>query len=211
MGVGMTMDYEALGLPEPVTVRRGQSVFEITYLVQNPARYTFEAPQVKRWVEAHSYGAVLNLFAGRTQLKLDEYRVDLDPTVHPDFCGDAFEFVQTTEMRFDTIILDPPWSERKAREKYGGRMIGRFTKLKDHVQRILKPGGRIITVGYSSTGMSASRGFKKVALCVINHGGDHDDAFAVAEDAGKDAIITVEQERVFHGLRHTQCQLELVE
>ena len=170
-------------------------MMEITYLTQPPKRYTFEQPKLREWVEKQCKGKVLNLFAGRTKLNVDEYRVDIDKEVPADFYGDAFEFVSTTEMRFDTIILDPPWSIRKSREKYGGRVVGSFTKIKNVLRRILNKGGRVITVGYSSTGMSKSRGFEKIALAVVCHNGDHDDSFAITEeDYEKDIEVIVEEQ-----------------
>ena len=166
---------------------------DITYIKQPPKRYTFQQPKLKIWVEEHCRGKVLNLFAGTTRLNVDEYRVDIDRTVPADFYGDAFEFVRNTDLRFDTVILDPPWSIRKSREKYNGRMIGSFTKLKNILPRLLNPNGIIISVGYSSTGMSETRGFKKIALCVICCSGDHDDSFAVAEE--KDIEVVVEERK----------------
>ena len=168
---------------------------EIVYLTQPPKKYTFEQPKLREWVEGQCRGKVLNLFAGRTRLNVDEYRVDFDKEVPADFYGDAFEFVSTTEMRFDTIILDPPWSIRKSREKYGGRVVGSFTKIKNVLRRILNKGGKVITIGYSSTGMSKSRGFEKIALAIVCHNGDHDDSFAITEeDYEKDIEVIVEEQ-----------------
>jgi tRNA G10 N-methylase Trm11 len=130
---------------------------------------------------------VLNLFAGTTKLNVDEFRVDIDTTTNPDYCGDAHKFVEDCETaRFDTIILDPPYNLRKAREKYGGRFIGLFTKTKNILPRILKTGGIVITLGYDTVGMSQSRGFEKFAICVICHNGDHNDTLCVVERKIKD-------------------------
>ena len=177
---------------------------EITYMKQPPKRYTFEQPKLKAWVEKWCKGKVLNLFAGKVKLNVDEYRVDIDPKMVADYYGDAYEFVATTNMKFDTIILDPPYSLRKSREKYGGKYIGSFTKIKDALPRILNDGGRVITLGYSSVGMSEKRGFKKIALCIVCHSGDHDDTLAVVEEKEdrialteeKDLIVTVEVKEI---------------
>lgn len=155
-----------------------------TYLCQPPKRYTFEQPKLKKWCEEWSKGKVLNLFAGTTKMNLDEYRVDIDASTNPDFCGDAFEFVTTTTIKFDTIILDPPYNLRKSREKYGGRFIGSFTKIKNELVRIINDGGRVITFGYDTVGMSRSRGFEKVAICVVCHNGDHNDTLCLVEVMG---------------------------
>ena len=158
---------------------------DMIYLYQPPKRYTFEQPKLRLWVEKWSKGKVLNLFAGRTKLNLDEYRVDCNKEMVADFYGDAFDFVSTTMMKFDTIILDPPYNLRKSREKYGGAYIGSFTKIKNELPRILNKSGRVIILGYDSVGMSKSRGFDKIAICVVCHNGDHNDTLCLVEELSK--------------------------
>jgi hypothetical protein len=64
------------------------------------------------------------------------------------------------------------------------------------LRRILNENGRVITVGYSSTGMSKSRGFEKIALAIVCHNGDHDDSFAIVEeDYEKDIEVIVEEQK----------------
>jgi hypothetical protein len=152
-----------------------------TYLMQPPKRYTFEQPRLKLWIEEWSKGKVLNLFAGKVKLNVDEFRVDMDNDMPADFHGDAFEFVMSTPYKFDTVILDPPYTLRKSREKYGGRYIGSLTKIKNNLIRVLNPDARVISLGYDSVGMSKSRGFKKLAICLICHSGDHNDTICLVE------------------------------
>ena len=155
---------------------------EMTYLMQPPARYTFEQPKLKEWIERWCKGKVLNLFAGKVKLNCDEYRVDISPEFEPDVTMDAYDFVRTTPLNFDTIVLDPPYNIRKSREKYGGRWIGSFTKIKNELGRLLNPGGRVIILGYDTVGMSKIRGFRKLAVCVVCHSGDHNDTLVVVEE-----------------------------
>jgi hypothetical protein len=158
---------------------------EMTYLCQPPKRYTFEQPQLKEWVEQQCDGYVLNLFAGKVRLEeVDELRVDIDPDTPADYHMDAYEFVMREQERgtiYDTVLLDPPYNLRKSREKYDGRWIGAFTKIKNVLPSILAPEGRVITLGYDTVGMSKSRGFEKIAVCVVCHGGDHNDTLVVVE------------------------------
>ena len=154
---------------------------KFTYLIQPPKKYTFEQPELLRWTVQNCRGAVLNLFAGKTPLGIKEYRVDIDASLAPDHVGDAHKFILTTEMRFDTIILDPPYNLRKAREKYNGGYVGSMRKLKADLARVLNPGGRVISFGFDSVGMGARRGFEKVALCVVCHNGDHNDTICLVE------------------------------
>lgn len=162
---------------------------DLIYLNQPPRKYTFEQPKLRQWVEKWCKGKVLNLFAGKTKLNIDEYRVDIDKEMVADYYGDAYEFVKNTKMKFDTIILDPPYNLRKAREKYKGNYIGSFTKIKNELSKLLGIEGRIITLGYDSIGMSKSRGFSKIAICLICHNGDHQDTIGVIEEKIQDELF----------------------
>lgn len=155
---------------------------DFTYLKQPPRKYTFEQPKLKKWVESYCKDKVLNLFAGRVILDVDETRVDIDDDMQADYYMDAYDFVKNCDEKFDTIVLDPPYNIRKAREKYDGNWIGSFTKIKNALPNILNSNGRVITLGYSSVGMSESRGFKKIAICLVCHSGDFNDTIGVVEE-----------------------------
>lgn len=157
----------------------------MTYLCQPPKKWTFEQPKLKEYVESWCDGEVLNLFAGKVKLNINEYRVDISTEYSPDTVVDAYEFVQSCiqdATKYNTILLDPPYNLRKAREKYDGKYIGSFTKIKNELSNLLDKGGRVITLGYDTVGMSKSRGFKKIAVCVICHNGDHNDTLCVIEE-----------------------------
>jgi hypothetical protein len=159
---------------------------EFTYLTQPPKRYTFQQPKLKEWIEKNSYGRVLNLFAGLIKLNVDsEIRVDVSEDMDADYYMDAYEFVKMAAdkgMEFDTIILDPPYNIRKSREKYNGKYIGSFTKIKNELTKILSDRGIIISLGYDSVGMSKKRAFRKKAICLVCHGGDHNDTICLVEE-----------------------------
>ena len=156
---------------------------DFEYLAQPPKKWTFEQPKLKLYIEKWCKGKVLNLFAGKTKLNVDEFRVDSSDEFKPDWLGDAMEFVKTTNMKFDTIILDPPYSLRKSYEKYKGHYIGsKWTQIKRALVRVCNPNCRVISLGYNSQGMSKSNGFKKIAICLICHNGDHNDTIVLVED-----------------------------
>lgn len=156
------------------------------YILQPPKKWTFEQPKLKKWTEENSKGKVLNLFAGKTKLNLNEYRIDLNDEFKPDYVGDCYEFVLYAiekKIKFDTIIFDPPYNLRKSREKYGeNRYIGSLTKLKNILPRILNLNGWVLSYGYDSVGMSKSRGFKKISICLVCHNGDHNDTICLKEE-----------------------------
>lgn len=156
---------------------------DFTYLTQPPRSYTFEQPKLKLWVEKWCRGKVLNLFGGSTRLRVDEISNDIDINMKTDFHMDVIEFVEGWKKEpFDTIILDPPYNWRKAKEKYEGRMIGKYPQLKNKLLSIIEKDARVITFGYDTVGMSKSRGFEKIAICLVCHGGDHHDTLCLVEE-----------------------------
>jgi hypothetical protein len=140
-------------------------------------------PQLKTFIESKCIGRVLNLFAGKNRLNVDETRVDVDPEMPADYHIDAADFIDTWDkFSFDTVVLDPPYNVRKSREKYGGRHIGKYKIIKDNLHKVLSPNARVISLGYDSVGMSFSRGFIKSHICLICHGGDHNDTICLVEE-----------------------------
>jgi len=159
---------------------------QFEYLCQPPKKWTFEQPKLKKWVEGWCGKEVLNLFAGKTKLDSLETRVDISTDAIAHFYMDCRDFVSrwdTVEFfKFDSVILDPPYTWRKAKEKYGGKMIGQYPQLKDELLDILTTNARVISLGWDTVGMSKSRGFKKIAVCVVCHGGDHRDTLCLVEE-----------------------------
>jgi len=153
------------------------------YLKQPNNRWTFKMPRLKVWVESWCKGKVLNLFAGKIRLNVDEFRVDSNNEFKPDHLGDALEFLKTTKMKFDTIIIDAPYSLRKAYEKYKGHYIGStWTQVRRAVPRVCNKGARVISFGYNSQGMAKVLGFKKLAICLVCHSGDINDTICTVEE-----------------------------
>lgn len=159
----------------------------MTELFLEPAisrQWTFDEPIVKQRVEENCNGLVLNLFAGKNRLNCKEYRVDVSEEFSPDFLGDAEKFVHVcidNNIKFDTIIYDPPWNERKARELYNGKYIGKFTRYKEDIVRILNPNGRILTLGYKITNWGKKRGFEIEKVYIFNPSGDINPFFLSVE------------------------------
>ena len=138
----------------------------------NLRRYTFESPKIRKWVESRAKRGALNLFAGRTLLSIPELRVDLDMSMNAHICQDALDFVREWHgKKFNSIILDPPYSYRKSMEMYNGHLNSRFKMLADEIPRILNKDGIVISFGYHSTFLGRTRGFELQELCIFAHGG----------------------------------------
>jgi len=145
-------------------------------------RYTFEIAKIRKWVETRCEGKVLNLFAGRVELNVDEIRNDIRKEMPAQYHKDALEFIQTwRKENFDTIILDSPYSYRKSMEMYDGAIRSPFKAVKDLIPSILNNWGRVITFGYHSISMGKNRGFDQEEILLINHGGAIHDTIAIVE------------------------------
>jgi len=159
---------------------------KMTHMKTPIHRYTFNSKKLRTWVEENVEGRVLNLFAGKTRLSetscINEVRNDIDTTMDADFHFDAVWFCRTwSGDKFNTIILDPPYSYRKSMEKYNGKVSSPFNQLKDEVVRILEPGGIVMTFGYHSVSMGNKRGFEVEHILLVSHGGAIHDTIGTIE------------------------------
>jgi len=155
---------------------------KFTYMKVPLHKYTFKAKQIKEWVEDNCEGKVLNLFAGKVKLDVQEIRNDIRENMPSDYHMDALEFVETWKGGlFNTVVLDPPYAYRKSMEMYEGAVSSPFNRLKDKIPTILTPNGIVITFGYHSNVMGESRGFWQEHICLMSHGGAIHDTIAAIE------------------------------
>ena len=59
--------------------------------------------------------------------------------------------------KFDTVILDPPYSYRKSMEMYNGNLNSKFKLIADNLPRIVTLTARIISFGYHSSFFGLTR------------------------------------------------------
>ena len=157
-------------------------MLKFTYMKTPLHKYTFKNKRIREWVEQNVEGRVLNLFAGITKLDCNETRVDLDETMVADYYMDALKFCKTWEgEKFDTVLLDSPYSVRKSMEMYNGKIQSPFNATKDAILRILNPNGIVITFGYHSNSMGKVRGFEQEHILLMSHGGAIHDTIAIIE------------------------------
>jgi len=155
---------------------------ELELIRTNLRRYTFESPKIKKWVESNCYGRVLNLFAGKTKLNVEEVRNDIDPTMNATYHLEALDFVlRYRGPKFDTVLLDSPYSYRKSMEMYNGNLNSRFKLIADNLYRIITVDTKIISFGYHSTFMGNKRGYELLKMCIFAHGGAQHCTIAIIE------------------------------
>lgn len=107
---------------------------------------------------------------------------DINPDFNPDSQLDAYDLSkwQDLEETFDTVVFDPPYTAYQAVKTYK-RKAQLVSHARDVVEFVLKPHGRVISLGFNSTGMSESRGFSKESLALVNCGGSHNDFILLSE------------------------------
>jgi hypothetical protein len=148
--------------------------------IRTPLRsFTFESPAIKKYVEDNCEGKVLNLFAGKVKLSIDEFRVDLDKTYKPDFIGDAYEYIKNCKAKFDMVLLDPPYSYRKSMEYYNGNYTSKFKLIADEIKKLgIK---KVISFGYHTTFMGKIRGYELKKICILGHSGAQHATLVITE------------------------------
>lgn len=125
------------------------------------------------------------MFAGETKLNINETRNDVNLEIPADHHKDALAFVEEwTGNKFDTILIDPPYSYRKSIEMYKGNYSSKFKRIADNVPNILSSDGKVISFGYHSTFMGKKRGFELEKLCVFAHGGAQHCTIGIIETRG---------------------------
>jgi len=156
----------------------------IEYMKVPLHKYTFKPRPMREWVECVCEGKTLNLFAGPTRLEINETTNDIDDTFKCDYNKDAIELIELlrdNDKKFNTIILDPPYSYRKSMEMYKGNVNSKFNLLKDLILTILDKNGIVITFGYHSISMGSSREFDVEKILLMYHGGAIHDTIATVE------------------------------
>lgn len=165
-----------------------------------PNASTFSIKPIQAILKQHcTYGLWLDPFARNSIIRTiapacEWITNDLNPTCASDTHMEALTFLQCFPASYvDGVVYDPPYSPRQITECY--QSIGKkatmqdtqsafWAKQKNHVSRIIRPGGLAIGFGWNTQGMGKGRGFELLEVHIIPHGGNHNDT-----------LITIEQKK----------------
>jgi hypothetical protein len=116
---------------------------------------------------------------------------DLNPETEANYHMDAVDFLKTfPDNSAEGVLYDPPYSPRQVKECYNGIGIKytyeesinqKIKDVKNEIARIVKPGGKVISFGWNSNGIGEKRGFRKLKILLVFHGGAHNDTICVVE------------------------------
>lgn len=154
-----------------------------------PNSRTFQIQPIHEIIKRHAFGKIIDPFANEN--KLANVTNDLNPEYDTDFHMDATDFLSMFEENsVDTVLYDPPYSPRQVSECYKSlgmtvnmqtTQSGYWSKQKEQIGRIVKPGGIVITCSWNSGGIGKKYGFEIVEILLVAHGGWHNDTIVVVE------------------------------
>ena len=157
-----------------------------------PSPDTLSIPAIKAFALRHLRGASLDPFARNCLLAT--HTNDLNPDTAAQGHMDAEAWLRMLHhdgQMFDSAIFDPPYSPRQISECYKqiGRAVGTadtqnaglYRRVRDGIDKILKPGAVVVSFGWNSSGMGSGRKYRQVEIMLVAHGGAHNDTICVAE------------------------------
>ena len=156
-----------------------------------PNKWTFTIKPIRELLERHvdtDKGIWCDPFAGENS----PAQIKNDLAGNVEFSMDALEFLKTRkDNEFDGVLFDPPYSITQAKQCYEGRgmdlldikptSMKYWAECKNEMNRILKPGGKVICFGWNSMGLGKGRGFKMERILLVPHGGSKNDTIVTVE------------------------------
>ena len=134
--------------------------------------------------------------------KLAKNTNDINPDTDATYNMDALDFLKMfDDNSLDGVLYDPPYSLRQIKECYNG--LGKsltqhdtqyfFSDMKKEIARVLKPGGKVISFGWSSNGIGITLGMELLKVVLIAHGGIHNDTIITVERKKGTSAVKIEE------------------
>lgn len=159
-----------------------------------PSADTFSMPPVGAFLDRHLFDFVVIVDPFARNGRRGTLRNDLNPETRAEYhmeAGDFCAHMLAEGVRADAVLFDPPYSPRQITEVYAaiGRECGTketqnaalYARVRDGLDRILKPGGVALSFGWNSAGFGRGRGYSTTEVLLCAHGGAHNDTICVAE------------------------------
>lgn len=135
-------------------------------------------------VEDHLEGRVLNATAGKTRLDHDGVvRNDLNPGLPADTHHDVQAADEHwPDQSFGAVVLDPPFDEGQADQRYGGWHASDFSIAREALEPLVRSGGRAISIGWTTYSFAEQfDGWAREELHIYQRGPIHPDFFLTVD------------------------------
>lgn len=159
-----------------------------------PNAATFDVKPIGEFVRRYLADAAVSVDPFARNRDWATYTNDINPETSAQVHMDAEAFLTAIAelgVVADLVLFDPPYSPRQVSEHYkaAGREVtaedtqnGRlYRRVRDAIDRIMRPGGTVLSFGWQSMGMGISRGYELIETMLVAHGGGHNDTICIAE------------------------------
>jgi len=156
-----------------------------------PNRDTFSIPPVREFVESRIRNSLRSIDPFARNSGLCTFTNDINPETSAMFHEDAESFLSRfsdNDLKFDLVILDPPYSPRQVKEAYDE--VGKKTtkidcqqpasmkRIRGLINKITRHGAVCLSFGWNSVGMGS--GWVQEEILLVCHGGYHHDTICTA-------------------------------
>lgn len=159
-----------------------------------PSANTFSVPPIGEFVKSFLARSAVSVDPFARNCDWCTHTNDLNPETSAQSHQDAEAFLKQladSGVRCDLGIFDPPYSPRQISECYKsiGLKVGieetqnaRLCKrVRDALDLVMIPGGIVLSFGWSSNGMGATRDYELLGILLVAHGGAHNDTICLVE------------------------------
>ena len=165
----------------------------ITRVWAMPTANTFDCPPIGRFVRSRLERSKVSVDPFARNKRWATYTNDLNPSTLAEKHMDVLDFLLllvAEGVSADLVIFDPPYSLRQVKECYDGigKKVGigdtqrnSWRKERDAIDKLLLPGGVVLSFGWNSQGMGTGRGYQLDEVLLVCHGAGHNDTICVAE------------------------------
>lgn len=159
-----------------------------------PSAETFSVKPIGDFVQRYLAEAKISVDPFARNRDWATYTNDINPATSAQSHEDAEVFLSSLvghSITVDLALFDPPYSPRQVSEHYKAAGVpvtgedtqnGRlYRRVRDVLDRIVRPGGIVLSFGWQSMGMGITRGYELLETMLVAHGGGHNDTICIAE------------------------------
>jgi hypothetical protein len=151
----------------------------------------FKLPFIEEKIKQHINENVYSVNPLSSGNKITTVTNDINPDIESDYHMEALEFLKTIPSNsVDLLLFDPPYNPARSKhfiETFNVKrnklytMTNYWTFLKDEISRIVKKGGVVFSISYTSSGIGKSKGFEIEDIMILNHELSTMDVFCVMD------------------------------